>query len=358
MKPSEISKVLDMTRNIVRTGRRFAPLFVSPPGIGKSECVQAWCVKNGLPFIDIRAAYYEAPDLKGFPEITVKDGKRVQSFAAPDFWPRDPNWEGVIFLDEVNRGVGSTLNCFMQLLTDYQLEGYTLPKRAMIVACINPETSMYDTTTMDPALRNRFQVFNVEFDRRTFVKYMKETGWEPVLVQWVESETWKYSDPENVKPNPGNKYISPRDLKALDSILKTSPDESMEMEMYTAVLGKNFAKNFYQFKNNEQPVTYADLVERQKSALKRLETYSDPNNTKHGHLTITTESIVEDGSISDDLLYEVLMILPTDLAAGVIKSLESKRNAGNPKTKVDLFRHMVTKYRKLGERINSLRKRD
>jgi hypothetical protein len=354
MKPADISKVLDMTRNIVRSGRRFNPLFVSPPGLGKSECVQAWAKKNGLPFIDLRAAYYEAPDLKGFPEITVQDGVRVQSFAIPEFWPRNPEWEGVIFLDEVNRGVSSTLNCFMQLLTDYKLEGYTLPRNAMIVACINPETSTYDTTTLDPALRNRFQVFQVEFDRKTFVKYAKESAWSDIVVQWVDSEVWKYAAPEDIKNNAGNKYISPRDLKALDSMIKAGIDESMEMEMYTSVLGKNYAKSFYQFKNDETPVTYADLVDRRKSSIKRLQKYADPEKIKHGHLTITVDSIVDNGEITDELLYEVLMILPTDLARGVMQQLQSKRNGKDD----GLFRRMLDTYRDLGLRINSLRKTD
>jgi len=61
MKPSEIMPVLDIAKKVNDMGKRFNPLFIGPPGIGKSQIVQQWCKENGYGFIDLRLAFFEAP---------------------------------------------------------------------------------------------------------------------------------------------------------------------------------------------------------------------------------------------------------------------------------------------------------
>ena len=87
MKPSQIFDVLNLARKARQQGKKFNPLFVGAQGIGKSEIIQQWCKTNDLPFIDIRAAYLEAPDVIGFPQIKEVDGRARTVHVLPDFWP-------------------------------------------------------------------------------------------------------------------------------------------------------------------------------------------------------------------------------------------------------------------------------
>ena len=136
MTPETIFEILDVAMQIRKNGDVFNPLFVGPPGVGKSQIVQQWAKKNNLPFIDLRAAYLEAPDLIGFPSIETKsNNKKVTVHNIPEFWPEEGT-TGVMLLEEPNRGTTSVLNTFMQLLTDRKVHKYTLPEGWIIVGCI------------------------------------------------------------------------------------------------------------------------------------------------------------------------------------------------------------------------------
>jgi MoxR-like ATPase len=323
MKPSKIFSVLDLARNARKIDEIFNPLFVGAPGVGKSSVVQAWCKENNLPFIDLRAAYLEAPDIIGFPSITVKEGRQITTHNLPDFWPT--KGEGVLLLEEPNRGTTSVMNTFMQLLTDRKIHQYNLPPGWIIVAAINPENEHYDVNTMDAALKNRFEIYDVEYDQKSFVEYMKQNNWDKTLILWVENRVFQYTSPEKLAATPGNKYVSPRTLQRLNTILKTGYEKEDEFLHFETILGANQGKSFYAFKNNERPVLYKDLVDHKKESLKRLALYSDPNNYKNAQISITIKDILENPTIEEKLLVDVLLAIPADQGPFLLRELEFVR---------------------------------
>jgi hypothetical protein len=323
MKPSNIFDVMDLARRARQKNLVFNPLFEGPPGIGKSQIVQEWCKKNNLPFIDLRAAYLESPDLIGFPSIEVVKGRQVTKHHTPEFFPTEG--EGVLLLEEPNRGTTSVMNTFMQLLTDRKVHNYELPPGWIIVGCINPEGEQYDTNHMDAALKDRFEIFKVGYDKKSFVEHMKASDWDSFVVSFVETNTFSYVAPEDVGSIAGSKYISPRTLSKLNAALKAGIPEIMEIEIYESVLGKNVGKAFYQFKHDEAPVGYKDLLDKEKKSLAKLKTFSDPQNYKMGHISITVKDIVDNGEISDELLAKVILAIPADQGPHLISELEFKR---------------------------------
>lgn len=343
MRPNEILKVLDLARKVTKMGNVFNPLFVGPPGVGKSEIVQQWCRSNGLPFIDLRAAYLEAPDLIGFPAIEIVKGRQITRHYPPEFLPS--HGEGVLLLEEPNRGTTSVMNTFMQLLTDRKVHTYELPPGWIIVGCINPETELFDVNTMDPALKNRFEIFTVDYDKRSFIDFMKTKDWDDSIVNFVESNTFSYLTPDKVSGNNGSKYISPRSFAKLNSVIKAGLDSENEITIYESILGTNYAKSFFAFRHHDQPVLYKDLLEDTNKALRRLQKLSDPADCKNGHLSITIKDIVEKAEIEDELLSKVLMVLPTDLAPVLIRELEANKSDDT------LFHRIMTKYPEVGTRL-------
>jgi hypothetical protein len=326
MKPSKIFDIMDMAQRARNLGEVFNPLFVGPPGVGKSQIVQAWAKFKNLPFIDLRLAYLEAPDLIGFPTVKTISGVDVAIHAFPEFWPQDPNWKGVILLEEPNRGTTSVMNCCMQLLTDRQVHKYKLPEGAIIVGCINPESEHYDVNSMDAALKDRFEIFNVVYDKSSFVNHMKTSKWHSDIIHFVENAgTWSYVPPEDIKNAPGSKYISPRTLSKLNVALKSGFDADDELMIFSTILGSNVGKDFYSFRHDESPVFYKDLLENPKTSLAKLRKFSDPENYKNGVLGITRKDLVDNGEIEDKLLVEVLKVIPVDQGTALIKELEFKR---------------------------------
>lgn len=327
MIPSNIFSIMDLARRARAAGEVFNPLFNGAPGVGKSQIVQAWAKANNLPFIDIRAAYLEAPDMIGFPSIeTNEEGRQVTVHNTPEFWPFKPDWEGVVLLEEVNRGTQSIMNCMMQILTDRKVHKYALPEKAIIVGCVNPDDSgNNDVNTMDPALKDRFVIFNVGYDKNSFVEYMKQKEWDQNLILFVENGLWNYTLPEDVKNAPGAKYISPRTLATVNAARKSFIEEKDELLVYQSTLGGNVGKDFYTFLHNESPVFFTDLVKSPKSALKKLQKFADPTNYKSGMIEITVKDVLENGTIDDKLLADLVTVLPVEKGPTLIRELEFKR---------------------------------
>lgn len=327
MIPSKINDIMNMARRSRQHGDIFNPLFVGPPGLGKTEIIQQWAIENNLPFIVMTLSTYDAPDFRGYPHITVtKEGRQRLSFASPDFWP--DGGEGVIILEELNRSNPSIMNCLMSL-TDKRrgFDGYKLPDGWMVAGCINPEDSQYETQTMDVALKDRFEMFNVEYDRNVFLTFMKGAGWHKDITLFVESGVWNYVAPERIKDAPGAKYVSPRTLSKLNAALKAGFDKDDEILIYHTILGANVGKDFYNFLHNESPVFYYDIIHNFKESMEKLRKFSDPANFKNGLISLTIKDVVENGeAIEDKLLIEILKVLPVEKGITLVRDLEFKRN--------------------------------
>lgn len=344
MIPSKMFDILDLAKRVTDQGRTFNVLFQGPAGVGKSEIVQQWCRANTLRFIDLRAAYLESPDLIGYPTVETIDGRQVTKHNVPEFWPHPGESPGVLFIDEVNRGTNAVMNCFMQLLTDKRIHNYEFPQNWMIVAAINPENGEYEVNTMDAALKSRFELFEVNYDRESFVTYMKDSAWDERIVMFVESGSWTYTTPEEVAKNPQAKYVSPRNWSKVNNALKAGFKEEDSLMIFEALLGKNIGKMFLAFLNDERPVLRADLESSKAKSLKRLKKFSDPQNYKNHLTAITVKDITDrdsaEDAIEDDLLADVLLTIPADQAVRLIRDLEYKR-------KVPMIEELIKSYPEL-----------
>lgn len=330
MKPTDILKVMDLARAARMRNLNFNPLFSGAPGLGKSEIVQLWCRNNNLPFIDLRLAYLESPDLIGYPSISQKNGKQVTVHNTPEFWPDETQPEGVLFLDELNRGTTAVMNTVMQMLTDRRIHNYTLPKGWIIVGAVNPENSHNDVNTMDTALRDRFEIYEVVYDKQTFIQFMKSANYHQDVVSFVETGMFKYNKPEDIGDIVGAKYVSPRTLSKVSAALLSGVEafgDELEMATYEAGLGRNVAMTFYSFRKNETPVTYNDIVNEWRNAKSRLEKFSNPKNYRMAQISITIRDVTEryeEKECGLEKLSKVCMVIPADQAVALITQLDFK----------------------------------
>lgn len=340
MKPAKIFDIMDLSLRARKLGEIFNPLFVGAPGVGKSHIVQSWAKSKNLPFIDLRIAYMESPDLIGFPSIETRDGRQITVHNLPEFLPH--GGEGVLLLEEVNRGTSSVMNCLMQILTDRKIHKYSLPEGWLIVGCINPEGNEYDVAAMDPALKDRFEMFQVAYDKASFVSYIKEASWEKDLVNFIEAGLWNYKTPEEVSNVPGSKYVSPRTLSKLNAALRATFKAEDELMIFETVLGTNVAKDFFNFRHNDSPVMMHDLKTDLQGSLAKLAKFSDLKDYKNGLISLTVKNILDDNTISDELLMDVVLAIPVEQGTALLSELQFKRKddtitprlcKGNPKVK-------------------------
>lgn len=320
IKPSQITEVLDLAKKIVDKGGKFNPCFSGDAGLGKSEICQQWAKSQGKDFglIDLRLAYMERPDVLGMPSMVTLNGVEMTIHALPEFLPREG--QGLLLLEEPNRADESVTNGLMQLLTDRKIHKYSLPQGWLIAACIN-EGVNYSVNTMDFALRNRFEMFEVKYNQKDFVSYMREVGYDSKIVAFVESGIWVYKAVDEIGDD--GHYISPRSFYKLNKaeIEGEVSQTSIYHEAICAVLGQAVGNDYYKFINEVKPVLFKDIVKDKKGALKKLKEYADSKDYKADLVSVTVDSVLgafKKKECSPDLLSDIVSIIDPDQAVNLI----------------------------------------
>lgn len=319
MKPSEIPEILDLAKSLQNQGEKFIPLFTGDAGLGKSAQCQAWVKEQqktnpNFGFIDFRLAYVEPQDFIGLPiETTDKNGLLRTKYAVPSVWPEEG--EGLILFEEVNRGMLATMNGLMQITTDGEIHGYKLPKGWIMAAAINPESSGYDVNNMDPALKNRFIEYKIEYDHKSFVDFMKKHKWTEEVISFVETQ-WNYKSLNEVAD--GQTYISPRSFHKLNLAQEVFNQGKLKDDLFyqsiVSVLGREVGKAYYAHVTDNRPILFQDIKANKKAALKKLAKLSQ-NKMRTDHVRATVDSVIEaykSEECSTDLFFEVMSTIESE----------------------------------------------
>lgn len=161
--------------------------FFGGAGLGKSQKMlqianKLFPHRVGNNLCDVRLSDKEPTDIAGIPlPIEGSDGKVRTVYAVPEFWPTDPDWEGIVFLDELPNAGLSTQHSSYQVVLDHVAGSHKFPKGCVFVAAGNRDTDNAGTTEMPGPLVNRMMVYEVDYD----------------LDIWVED----YAVPFRVHPN-------------------------------------------------------------------------------------------------------------------------------------------------------------
>lgn len=340
MKTSDIGKLLNLAARAREHGHILNLCLVSPPGLGKTEISRQWAKEAGYKAITVSCSTLEPPDAKGFPVTRAdKDGNLRLSFAIPEMWPTDPNEKGVIILEELNRSPQSVMQCILSL-TDARrgFDEYTLPPGYIVIANINPDISLYDTSTLDPALKDRFEMFPITFDKKSFLEYIRANTWDASIINFISADLWKYTTPEDIKEGSGMKYVANRTWSKVNAVLKSALPDAMEREVFEAILGRTIAAQFYSFRHDETPVMLSDLTTNLKKSLKKLEVWSEPKHYKSGLISLTVDDLIANAKdTSVDLVAKVVEVLPVEHSIHLVSEIE--RKTLNPSYLEELFKH-------------------
>ncbi|APR75297.1 ATPase [Minicystis rosea] len=176
---------------------RRAVLLEGPTGIGKSELVRRVADKLGITTVVLDLSLLEPPDLVGLP--VIHDGRTT--YAVPRVLPQ--SGAGILMLEELNRAERYIQQPALQLLTARRLHEYELPPDWVCFAAINPETSDYQVTPLDRALRARFLTLGVRADRSAWLAWAQTNGIHPAIVALAQQHerilddvpprTWTYA---------------------------------------------------------------------------------------------------------------------------------------------------------------------
>jgi len=150
-------------------------------GIGKTEIVRDLARRKDYGFAYIAPAQFEEMgDLLGMP--TIEGDQTV--FRAPDWVPRREQ-PGILLIDDVNRADDRILRGIMQLLQNYELVSWRLPKGWQIVLTANPDGGDYSVTPLDDAMLTRMMHITLTFDEKEWAQWAEGSGIDPRGIDFV-----------------------------------------------------------------------------------------------------------------------------------------------------------------------------
>ena len=238
MKPSVLAEELAYLINIRR------PVFVwGKSGIGKSSVVHQTAEAMSRQLNDARASQLDSIDVRGFPVPDMK--KKTMEWLPADFLPRESDPPGVLFLDELNGAMPTVAGACYQLILDFRIGSYVLPKHWSIVAAGNGQGDRGVTHLMPAPLSNRFVHLDYTLDADDWQRRASLDNIDPRIRAYLRLKPHALHVFDAVQ-NPRS-FPSPRTWYFADEILKGNRSPGAQLELLQGTLGEGAAAEFSGF---------------------------------------------------------------------------------------------------------------
>jgi len=307
---TELKIVLDTTpadQNIMLAGKH---------GIGKSQIITSYYSSKGMKVQTLFLGQMsDSGDIIGLPRI--KDDQTV--FAMPQWFPKD-NTPIVLFLDELNRARPEALQCVMDLTLNKKLAGRVLPEGSRIIAAVNAGEE-YQLTELDPALVDRFNVYNLQPTPSEWLMYAKNNMLDERVIEFITNNPEMLLGLPKEKASDLDKTPSPRAWERVSDIL-TRVDEINNVckKIIAGVVGPEAASSFSTFMRTKTNITGEDVLLHYDEAMK-----NKVNRMNLHERAILNESVIRAISIIDYRQYNQKMV--EDNVTKYVVDLFSKGNS-------------------------------
>lgn len=238
--------------------------FWGNPGIGKTESVIQFVSKMRLEdpnfgFWYMTLAHLDPTDLSGLPTFGEEEvnGKviKVTKWAVPDFFPKDPNARGVLFLDEYNNASGAVQNACQQLIQERRIGDYKLPDGVFIIAAGNPTGQNAFSTELSAPTRNRFAHFYVKADFDLWADYFLSQRLDPEVTKTILGflvQNRQYFEDTDAMDKGELNYGTPRNWMKAAKVLSNNWNQSDDLigSIVSGFIGNEGGQAFKEYKKD------------------------------------------------------------------------------------------------------------
>lgn len=314
-------------------------IFTGSPGIGKTSLAKEAHKELQQVLNDPNFGYIEinptmpADEVGGIPELIRKEGEATKTdYALPAWFPRDPNWRGIICLDDALQGDRLMQQVLANFILARNLRGHKLPEGAMVIATGNRMEDKAGVTKTLTHLADRMCWLHVVADADSWIEnFAVPRKLNDLVVAYImfSKEKLDMFDPNAPKcPTPRTWEAVSGWLHYLQS-LKGTPLEAKTNKFAQAILGGELgvgeAARFWAY------VERADKMPKLEDLLANPSTADTkfPMDVQYA-IAVGLSNIIEDSNFANALEY--VDRLGPDLTTVVIR-MATKRNPDLLKSK-------------------------
>ena len=243
-----------------KLAKELPPILIhGSPGIGKSTIVKTVAEDLGIGFIDVRLAEIDSVDIRGLP--SVDNEKHSMTWNPPDFWPRDPNSKGILFLDEITSCSRDAQVAAYEIILDRKLgDFYHVPDGWYICAAGNLVEDNAVAYSMSSALANRFMHVELVEDADDWTRWAIQNSINPSVVGFIRYRPELLFNMENEDLERG--WPSPRSWEKvshmIDIMEKTNTSKKIVKKAIFGLVGAGTGAEFLEFYKNK--TAYEDVL--------------------------------------------------------------------------------------------------
>lgn len=333
----EIENILNHIFNVKNQNNNPTPICIwGTHGLGKTEMVKDYAYSKGWGFSYIAPAQFEEMgDLHGIPhEVKIKN-KTVTKYSPPE-WVPTKDGPGILLIDDINRADDRILRGCMQLLQNYELSSWKLPKDWKIVATANPEGADYSVTPLDDAMLTRMVHLTFIFNYKVWAEWALNAGVDKRGISFV------LTYPELIN----NNRTTPRSLTQFFELIKNienlKENINLVLGLAQSTLDEVTASSFVNFVNDDlqsliepeeilESNQFSDVEKKIKTLSndeggeKRVDRLSTITTRLYLHI-ISSEYEIKKNHQENLIKFFLLDYLPNDLTMSLYIDLQKSSN--------------------------------
>jgi hypothetical protein len=309
-------------------GRRPTPVCIwGTHGLGKTEIAMSFARQRGWKIAYCAPAQFEEMgDLHGLPfkfdPNPEVHGDERTVYLPPDWVPTDEG-PGLLILDDINRADDRILRGVMQLLQNFEMFSWSMPKKWQILATANPDTGMYSVTPMDDAMLTRMLHVSLVFDAKAWASWAINEGIDRRGVDFVltypEAVTGRRTTPRTLTQF-FLQIAHIKDLRASIDLVHVLAASTLDIETATAFTAF-IHESMSGLPSNEEILGAKSATD----FIQKLDGLSKPGEGKRVDLlsTVITRVILElkrkDANLPKSSVTNLIALITSDVLPGDLK---------------------------------------
>lgn len=305
LSPSQIGELVKDTATC--RIEHYTPLLITGiPGIGKTDLQRQVCDAIGKPMWPLRPIQHETVEYTGLP--SVNDGKAEWAPFA-DLLPTDPDWDGVIFVDEVTQLDTASQKIIASVLDKEGVAGRRIPKNARFILAGNRQQDRAGASRLISIIESRCLQVEMLFSLEDWREWALSNGVHSIVHSFADFKGRSFVNFDSSKSlNP-----LPRTWEKVSHRLHANPDAPTDKNdpvmtaAISGLVGVGPANEFLAFREH-----YATLHGFVDAALSDPNGVTiDRNNVSACHCMIgavTDKVREENGTITDDRLRNLITL--------------------------------------------------